>query len=146
MTVVAHSASLLNPKSEFDDFFPPPPGGQEWYDRIVLTAFAWLNFEPWQTAAGFASLPRDVARARLAAMIATLPGMSPTSSEPATVAMRLIALLPAASAEPSGLARPTVGLRIGWFHAIQPVDLRSSRRGVLVMLLAAVRLVHRSCG
>src|SRR5664279_1098470 len=105
MTMV-RSATLLNAKSEFDSFLFVPVGEDKKGTIVsVLTAFARLNFEPWQKAADFASLPKDVAKTKLAAMIATLPGMSPSSLEPGAVAARLVALLPA-SAPPKGLTQP----------------------------------------
>jgi hypothetical protein len=134
---MAHTASLLNSKSEFDSFLYAPVGEDKKGTIVsVLTAFARLNFEPWQKAADFASLPKDVAKTRLAAMIATLPGMSPTSSEPGMVAARLIALLPA-SARPSGPAvQPTLVSRNGLLGAIQAADLRSPRNRLIIFMMA----------
>jgi len=134
---MAHSASLLNSKSEFDSFLFAPVGEDKKGTIVsVLTAFARLNFEPWQQAADFASLPRDVAKTRLAAMIATLPGMSPTSSEPSTVAARLIALLPV-SGRPSGPAiHPTVASPTGLLGVIQAADLRSPRSRLIMFMMA----------
>jgi len=134
---MAHSASLLNSKSEFDSFLFAPVGEDKKGTIVsVLTAFARLNFEPWQQAADFASLPRDVAKTRLAAMIATLPGMSPTSSEPSTVAARLIALLPV-SGRPSGpVIHPTVASPTGLLGVIQAADLRSPRSRLIMFMMA----------
>ena len=134
---MAHTASLLNSKSEFDSFLYAQVGEDKKGTIVsVLTAFARLNFEPWQQAADFASLPRDLAKARLAEMIATLPGMSPTSSEPGTVAARLIALLPV-SARPSGRAvQPTVASPTGLLVVIKAADLRSPRSRVIMFMMA----------
>ena len=137
---MAHSASLLNSKSEFDQFLFAPVGEDKKGTIVsVLTAFARLDFDPWQKAADFVSLPRDVANTKLAAMIATLPGMSPPGSEPAAVAARLVTLLPS-SARSAGHAQPIIGSR-SMLGAIQAANLRLPRRTVLIILMMAMWVV-----
>jgi hypothetical protein len=134
---MAHSASLLNSKSEFDSFLFAPIGEDRKGTVIsVLTAFARMDFDPWKQAADFARLPKDVARTKLAALIATLPGMSPDRSEPGTVAARLIALLP-------GAAQPTVIARDAWLGAGQPINLRSPRFIISIAVFMALSLASQ---
>jgi hypothetical protein len=134
---MSHSASLLNSKSEFDNFLFAPVGEDRKGTVIsVLTAFARLDFDPWQQAADFARLPKDAAKAKLAALIATLPGMSPDRSEPGTVAARLIALLP-------GAAQPTVIARDAWLGAAQPINLRSPRFIISIAVFMALSLASQ---
>lgn len=92
---MTHAAltSLIGP--EFDDFL---------YAAIddygngkllsVLSALARLDVDPWQEAAKLARLPSEAATQRLAALIATLPDESSAHRPVATIAARLIALLP----------------------------------------------------
>ena len=92
---MARTASVSELSSEFDDFLFAPIGE----DRngmllSVLSALARLDIDPWQEAAQLAGLPGETAAQRLASLIATLPDQSSAHPDPATIAVRLIALLP----------------------------------------------------
>ena len=78
----------------------------------VLSVLARLGIEPWEEAARLAELPAKAAAPALAALISALPRGSATPPDSATVAARLITLLPrrsereiAAHSGPSGGAR-----------------------------------------
>ncbi|MEP7241390.1 MAG: hypothetical protein ABI697_10935 [Devosia sp.] len=117
VTRVGHTASLLNAVSEFDSFlFAPIAEDKKGTVVSVLTAFARMNFDPWQKAADFARLPRELAKTKLSAMLAALPGMSLTGPEPGTIAARLVALLPAQT-------RPVPGSRGAWRGTAPPAAL-----------------------
>ena len=60
----------------------------------VLSALARLDIFPWQEAAKLSELPGGAATQRLASLIAALPDESSAYPDPATVAARLVALLP----------------------------------------------------
>ncbi|HQS18281.1 hypothetical protein [Reyranella sp.] len=60
----------------------------------VLSALSRLGIDPWQEAARLAALPRDAAAEALAATILRLPDRTAPASEAATIAARLVALLP----------------------------------------------------
>ena len=60
----------------------------------VLSALARLGLDPWQEAAELARLPRRTATERLASLIAALPDGPPAHRDSATIAARVIALLP----------------------------------------------------
>ena len=60
---MAHTPSLLNAKSEFDRFLFAPIGEDKRGTMVsVLTAFARLDFDPWQQAADFVRLPKEAAK------------------------------------------------------------------------------------
>lgn len=63
----------------------------------VLSALARQNVDPWQEAAELARLPGNTAIQRLASLIALLPDEPSTHRDPATIAARLISLLPGRS-------------------------------------------------
>lgn len=60
----------------------------------VLSALARLDLDPWQEAEELAALSPEAAIRRLAAAISKLPDASRVQRNPATIAPRLIALLP----------------------------------------------------
>lgn len=60
----------------------------------MLSVFARLDIEPWQEAARLAQLPGEAAAPALAALISALPKGCATAPDSATVAARLITLLP----------------------------------------------------
>lgn len=85
----------LNVRSPFDAFLFAPIGeDSKGLVVSVLSALARLDFDPWQEAAVFARLPKDVAQTRLTAMIADLSNSSPIQADPATIATEVLALLP----------------------------------------------------
>jgi hypothetical protein len=92
---MTHSVSVFHLGSEFDDFLFAPVGE----DRngmllSVLSALARSDVDPWQEAAKLAGLSGETATQRLASLIAALPGGPSAHPDPATIAARLIALLP----------------------------------------------------
>ena len=92
---MAYPKSLLQPRSKFDNFLFATVGDDDKGMVVsVLSAFARLDFDPWQKAAEFARLPAGPARTKLAAMISALPAMSTAHQQADTIADRLIALLP----------------------------------------------------
>jgi len=60
----------------------------------VLSVLARANVDPWREAADLARMPLDVANRWLTSLIAALPAGSAVPLEPATIADRLIKLLP----------------------------------------------------
>jgi hypothetical protein len=92
---MTRSASVSHLGSEFDDFLFAPIGE----DRngmllSVLSALARLDIDPWQEAAQLAGLPGGTAAQRLASLIEALPDEPSAHPDSATIAARLIALLP----------------------------------------------------
>jgi hypothetical protein len=81
--------------SEFDDFLYAPIGEDSNETPLsVLSALARLDVDPWEEAAQLAQLPEDTAARKLVSLIAALPKGSSACPDPATIAPRLIALLP----------------------------------------------------
>ncbi len=95
MTEMVHSASVLHSDSKFDGFLFAPVG-EDGKGMIVsvVSALARLGFDPRTKAAELAGLPRDSAERQLAAAVAELPDVPLAKTEAATIAARLIALLP----------------------------------------------------
>ncbi len=73
-----------------------PPRGEDRNGMLlsVLSALARLDIDPWQEAAKLAGLLGATATQRLASLIAELPDAPASHPDPATIATRLIALLP----------------------------------------------------
>jgi hypothetical protein len=92
---MAHSSAVPRPGPEFDDFLFAPVG-EDGNGMLlsVLSALARLNVDPWQEAANLARLPVKTATQQLASLIAKLPDGPSARPDPATIAARLIALLP----------------------------------------------------
>jgi hypothetical protein len=92
---MTHSASVSRLRSEFDDFLFAPIGeDRNGMPLSVLSALARSNLDPWQEAADLARLPGRAATERLASLIAALPDGPSGHRDSATVAARVIALLP----------------------------------------------------
>jgi hypothetical protein len=89
----AHSVFYLG--SEFDDFLLAPIGDDNnGMLQRVLSALARPDVDPWEEAAALARLPGDVATRKLASLIAALPAGPSARPDSATIAARLIPLLP----------------------------------------------------
>jgi hypothetical protein len=95
---MTHSAmtALLGP--EFDAFlfasvYKESNGGS----LSVLSALVQLDVDPWREAAELARMPREAANERLTSLIAALSDASLASLVPATIADRLVKLLPRGS-------------------------------------------------
>jgi len=83
------------PGSEFNDFLFAPIGEDKNGMLVsVLSGLARSDVDPWQEAAKLAQLPGEAATKELAALIGALPAGAAPSSDPRTIATRLIALLP----------------------------------------------------
>ncbi len=92
---------LLGP--EFDTFlFAPVDEEGKGALLSVVSALARLDVDPWLEAAELARMPREAANQRLTSLIAALPDAPETQLAAATIADRLIKLLP--SGKPSSVA------------------------------------------
>jgi hypothetical protein len=92
---MTRSASISRLRPEFDDFlFAPIDEGSNGMLLSVLSALTRLEIDPWQEAAELAGLPTATATERLASLIGALPEEPSTNRDPATIASRLITLLP----------------------------------------------------
>src|SRR5208282_1875873 len=92
---MTHSSSVPHLGSEFDDFlFAPISEDRNGMLLSVLSALARLDIDPWREAAQLAELPEGTATRRLASLIEALPEEPSAHPDPATIAARLIALLP----------------------------------------------------
>lgn len=81
--------------SEFDSFLFAPIGEERNGMLLsVLSALARLDVDPWQEAAKLALLPEATATETLAALIMALPDEPSMHRDPATIAARLVPLLP----------------------------------------------------
>jgi hypothetical protein len=81
--------------AEFDDFLLAPIGDDNNGMQLsVLSALARLDLDAWDEAGALASLPAEAATRRLTALIAGLPAGPTARPEAATIAARLIPLLP----------------------------------------------------
>ena len=80
---------------EFDDFLFAPIGEDRNGTTLsVLSALARGDVDPWQETASLARMPKERATERLAGLIAATPMDLATGQSVATIAARLIALLP----------------------------------------------------
>jgi hypothetical protein len=98
--------------SKFDTFLLAPIGDDtNGMQLSVLSALARMDVDPWEQAATLARLPRDTATRKLASLIAALPAGPLAHLDAATIAARLIPLLPGrvGSDVPSRLTLPGVG-------------------------------------
>jgi len=92
---MTRSASVSRPTSEFDDFLFAPIGDEgNGMLLSVLSALARLDVDPWLEAANLARMPKETATERMASLIAALPDRPSAQPDSATVAARLIELLP----------------------------------------------------
>ena len=130
------AASILQPQTVFDSFLFASVGDDENGMGVsILSAFARLDFDPWQKAEEFARLPTGPARTKLAAMIAALPGISAAHPQAETIAVRLIALLPD-QVPPAMASRQS-------HSAGQAMDFRSPRFLIPLGLLIAFSLASQ---
>jgi hypothetical protein len=63
----------------------------------VISALARLDLDPWTEAAELARMPADGAARRLSSLLARVASVPATPPDRATIAARLVALLPAAT-------------------------------------------------
>jgi hypothetical protein len=89
------SASRSGLGSEFDGFLFAVIGDDRNGMRLsVVSVLARVDLDPWQEAATLAALPEELAAQRLAPLLAALPQPTLQQTSAATMAARLIALLP----------------------------------------------------
>ncbi len=89
--------SVLTPLlgREFDEFLFASIGEERNGTTLsVVSALARFDVDPWQETASLARMPKERATERLAALIAATPMDLATGLSAATIAARLIALLP----------------------------------------------------
>jgi len=118
---MTHSALTPLLGREFDDFLFASIGEDRNGTTLsVLSALARFDVDPWQETASLARMPKERATERLAALIAATPMDSATGLSAATIAARLIALLPRHSASEISALRTVVDAR----------DVRKFRAGM----------------
>ena len=89
------SAPVSRPTSAFDAFLFASIGDEKNGMLLsVLSAFARLDVDPWLEAANLARMPVAAATERMISLIASLPDRPSAQQDSATIAARLIALLP----------------------------------------------------
>jgi hypothetical protein len=87
--------SVFTLGSDYDDFLLATIGDDNNGMLLsVLSALARLDVDPWEEAAALARLPEDAATRKLASLIAALPAGPSARLDSATIAARLIPLLP----------------------------------------------------
>ena len=131
---MTHAASVTSLGSEFNDFLYAPIG-PDWNGMVlsVLSALARQNVDPWQEAAQLAHLQVGAATERLTKLISAIPGGPSARSDPATIAVRLIALLP----HPAAIAvapRETVPVPFGRLAA-------PTRSGIMFYAILMIVLI-----
>lgn len=95
MVEMTRSAPVSALAPEFDDFLFASIGeGGNGMLLSVVSALARLDLDPWQEAAELARLSAAAATRRLASLIAALPDWPSAHPDFATIAARLVALLP----------------------------------------------------
>jgi len=88
-------ASTSNLSAKFNDFlFATVCEDGDEMPLSVLSALARLDLDPWTEAAELARMPADGAARRLSSLLAGVVKGPPAQSDRATIAARLVALLP----------------------------------------------------
>jgi len=108
------SASNSRLGSEFDAFLFAPIGeDRNGLPLSIVSLLARMDLDPWQEAARLATLPMEAAAQKLASLLTALPVPSLKPADPATMATRLIALLPRRT-DPAAraLGMPRVGATV----------------------------------
>lgn len=81
--------------TEFEKFLYEPIGqDNNGMPLSVLSALARQDVDPWDEAAKLAQLPEEQAFAQLVSLLGAFPHVALACSDPASVARRLMALLP----------------------------------------------------
>jgi hypothetical protein len=95
LTCMLESSRISRLPSEFDAFLFAPIGVEATgMPLTVLSALARSDLDPWDEAERLAGVPEKYATARLARLIAALPGRPAMPAGYGTIATRLVALLP----------------------------------------------------
>ena len=131
------SVSFFRP--EFNDFLYAPVGAdRNEIPLSVLSALTRLNIDPWKEAAELSELPQDSAAQRLASLIARLPGERWALTDTATIAQRLVELLPPPGNSKMPLAEKAHGLG-GMTASMLAKMLLLAALGVTTLVVAASR-------
>jgi hypothetical protein len=121
---------------EFDDFLYASIGeDNNGMQLTVLSALARLDVDPWAEATTLASLPQGMAIRRLVSLISALPHTPSTHRDPATLAARLVALLP----DHGGAWRNELA------DDFLPARTRALRIGILAGVIISFQWVVPSC-
>lgn len=87
--------SLFFPRSTFDAFLYAPIGEEKnGMELSVVSALARFGLDPWQEAARLAALPKQLAIDGLGVLLDRLPDGRWQRTDSATIAARLVQLLP----------------------------------------------------
>jgi hypothetical protein len=93
--IMNNGALASIPSSECNDFLlaiiSEAPNGTQ---LTVLSALAQANVDPWEEAARLSAMPKVTAEKALVSMFDRIPGRDWSPSEEATIAARLVELLP----------------------------------------------------
>jgi hypothetical protein len=92
---MAEDSQMARLSSEFDDFLFAPIGeDRHGMPLTMLSALARSELDPWDEAAQLSKVPEKYATARLAALIAALPGRPSITGGCAATAGQAVARLP----------------------------------------------------
>jgi hypothetical protein len=75
----------------------------------IASVLGRMDLDPWHEAAALAALPADAAAKKLASFIEAMPDQPPKPPDSATLAARLITLLPAQSKTAARVQDPPAG-------------------------------------
>ena len=117
----AKSSSTSNLSARFNDFlFATVCEERNEMPLSVISALARLDLDPWTEAAELARMPAEGATRRLSSLLAGVANIPSTHLDRATIAARLVALLPPAKTDTpahgwaagveTGLQRKAVGI------------------------------------
>jgi hypothetical protein len=120
---------------EFDRFLFAAIADDRHGQRLsVLSLLARSDVDPWEAAANLMNMPREMATARLAALIAALPDHAATKLPVDAIVAELIGLLPRASQ----LAPPSLPEPLG---DISSENARAMLGFIGLVLLIAIALI-----
>lgn len=101
------------PPPECNDFLleviSEAPNGTQ---LTVLSALAQANVDPWEEAARLSAMPRVTAEKALVSMFDRIPGRNWSPSEEATIAARLVKLLPPRGSGPESVTTTVAGVSV----------------------------------
>ncbi|MCW1931017.1 hypothetical protein [Pararhodobacter zhoushanensis] len=114
--------------TQFDAFLYAPVGDdQNGFVVTVLSALARLGLDPWKEASELGALPREAARSRLGALLASFRDVPAMVREHAATSDRLTRLLPERMRQtpklPGTLGAATQALPLGAIIAVSVVLL-----------------------
>ena len=136
---------------EFDDFLFAPIGEESNGMMLsVISALARLDLDPWHEAVTLAELPGETATARLASLIAALPGAPSAHQNPEAIAAQLVALLPRGQRSSLGSREMLIGagavtkLRVGIFMYAVFILVMLSAQGIVARRLPTAQIHNAS--